>query len=347
MANTIDGIVKCDISIESPAVSEESMSGLLILVGEKADDDGTVKYYTDLGSVEKAGYGTQSAAYLAAQTAFAQQPAPDGIYIAVVKNEEEPTATVQRALNTAGWYHILPVGIDHKKYNALAVFTETLEKMLGLVLDAGETTSILQSGLMRTHVWRLASNQKTAYDPYLHVAICARTSGYAPGSETWVFKQLSLITPGEFDSNQINTMDGANENYYVSIAKKNITQNGKVLGDEWIDTIRFRDWLKNKIQLGIYNVYLTNPKVPFLDSGIALIQSSLVSALKAGQKAGGIAEDFYDEDGNKTPGFSVSVPLASSFTAAQRKARKLTGVKWTAYLAGAIHVTELNGKLGY
>ena len=40
MANTIDGIVKCDISIESPAVSEESMSGLLILVGEKADDDG-------------------------------------------------------------------------------------------------------------------------------------------------------------------------------------------------------------------------------------------------------------------------------------------------------------------
>ena len=43
MANTIDGIVKCDISIESPAVSEESMSGLLILVGEKAEeDDGTV-----------------------------------------------------------------------------------------------------------------------------------------------------------------------------------------------------------------------------------------------------------------------------------------------------------------
>lgn len=348
MANTIDGIVKCDISIESPAVSEESMSGLLILVGEKAEeDDGTVKYYTDLESVEKAGYGTDSVAYLAVQTAFAQQPSPDGIYLVAVKNEEEPTAAVQRALHTDGWYHILPAGVDHNKYNALAVFVETTEKLLGLTLDAGETTPILQSGLMRTHVWRLASNQKTAYDPYLHVAICAKTSGYDPGSETWAFKQLSLITPGEFDSNQINTMDEANENYYVCITKKNITQNGKVLGDEWIDTIRFRDWLKNKIQLGVYNVYLLNTKVPFLDSGISLIQNAVSYALKKGQEAGGISGDFYDEDGNKTPGFTIYAPLASSFTAAQKKSRKLTGLKWSAYLAGAIHVTELSGKLGY
>ncbi len=348
MANTIDGIVKCDISIESPAMSEESMSGLLIVThAVDSDKTGEVKYFTDLTGITGAGYKTTSAAYIAAQTAFAQNPAPEGVYIAPVLTDEEPTDAVQRALNTDGWYHILPAGIDHSKYNALAVYVETLEKLLGVTLAADEESVITQSGLMRTHVWRLAANQNTDYDPYLHVAICAKTSSYDPGSETWAFKQLSLITAGIFSSNDVTKMDAANENYYVEIAKKNITQGGKVLGDEWIDIIRFRDWLKSKIQSEIYNVYLANKKVPFTDAGIALIENALEASLKAGQAAGGIATDFYDESGNKTPGYTITAPLATSFTAAEKKSRKLTGLTWSAYLAGAIHVVSLSGKLGY
>lgn len=347
MANTIDGIVKCDISIESPATSEESMSGLLLVVPGLDGTDGKVKYYTELSELSGDGYTEESATYQAAQTALAQNPAPEGIYVVSVMAEEEPTAAVQRALSTDGWYHILPAGIEHTKYNALSIWTETQEKLLGITLAAGEESPILQSGLMRTHAWRLAENQNTDYDKYLHVAIAAQTSSYAPGSETWAFKQLSLITAGEFSSSEIMEMDAVCENYYVGIAKKNITQNGKVLGDEWIDIIRFRDWLKNRIQLNIYNVKLTNPKVPFTDGGITLIENALKAALKAGQTAGGISEDFYDEDGNKTPGYTTYAPLASSFTKAQKKSRKLTGLTWSAYLAGAIHITQLSGKLGY
>ena len=347
MANTLDGIVNCDISLESPAVSEESMSGLLIVTPAAEGKDGEVKYYTDLTALESDGYGSQTAAYIAAQTAFAQDPAPEGLYLASVKNGEEPTATLQRALSTDGWYHILPAGIDHKKYNALAVYTETTQKMLGVTLGAGEESPIIQSGLLRTHVWRLAENQSTEYDKYLHVAICAKTSSDDPGSETWAFKQLSLITPGVFNSNDITTMDASCENYYVEIAKKNITQGGKVLGDEWIDIIRFRDWLKNKIQINEMNVYLANKKIAFTDAGIALFENALEAALKAGQAAGGISWDFYDDDGNKTPGYTIRVPLASSFTPAQKKSRKLTGLTWSAYLAGAIHVVNIGGKLGY
>lgn len=347
MANTIDGIVKCDISIESPAVSEESMSGLLLVVPGSGKSDGTVKYYTKDSELVEDGYAEDSEAYLAAQTAFAQSPAPDGIYVVPVIDEEGATAAVERALFTDGWYHVLPAGIDHKDYNALAVLIETKEKLLGITLPAGEETPILQSKLMRTHVWRLAKNQDTKYDKYLHVAIAAKTSSYNPGSETWAFKQLSLITAGEFNSSEVVAMDAANENYYVCVAKKNITQGGKVLGDEWIDTIRFRDWLKNKIQLNIYNVKLSNTKVPFTDGGITLIENALKAALKAGQTAGGISEDFYDEDGNKTPGYTTYAPLASSFSKDQKKSRRLTGLTWSAYLAGAIHVTQLSGRLGY
>lgn len=347
MANSIDGIVNCDISIESPAVSEESMSGLLLIVPGGTSNDGEVKYYTGTSGMADDGYLETSPAYLAAQAAFAQSPAPDGIYVVPVLEGEEPTDAARRALSSDGWYHILPAGIEHTKYNALAVWTETTEKLLGITLEADETSPILQSGLMRTHIWRLAESQDTDYDKYLHVAIAAKTASMAPGSETWAFKQLSLINPGEFSDTEIAAMDSACENYYVTIAKKNITQGGKVLGDEWIDTIRFRDWLKNKIQLNIYNAKLANTKVPFTDGGITMIESALKAALKAGQTSGGISEDFYDDDGNKTPGYTTYAPLASSFTAAQKKSRKLTGLTWSAYLAGAIHVSQLSGKLGY
>lgn len=346
MANSINGIVDCDISIENLATSEESMSGLLLVVQGSEGGDGEVKYYTELQELLDDGYTEETDAYRAAQTAMAQSPAPDGIYVVPVMDEEEPTDAVQRALHTDGWYHILPAGIDHEKYNALSIWTEGQEKLLGITLAAEEKSPILQSGLMRTNVWRLAKNQTTDYDKYLHVAIAAKTSSYDPGSETWAFKQLSLITAGSFTSSEVTAMDSANENYYVCIAKKNITQGGKVLGDEWIDVIRFRDWLKNKIQLNIFNVKLANNKVPFTDDGITLIDNALKAALKAGQTAGGISEDFYDEDGNKTPGYTTYAPLASSFTAAQKKSRVLTGLSWSAYLAGAIHVTKLSGKLG-
>lgn len=347
MANTINGIVNCDISLESPATSVVSTSGLLLVVKGAESSKGEIKYYTDLQTLATDGYTEDTAAYKAAQTAFAQYPKPEGVYLAPVIKEEDPVEAVKRALTVDGWYHILPAGISLEKYNALAVFTETQEKMLGLTLGAEEESPILQTGLMRTHVWRLASNQTGDYDKFLAIAVAAATSSTAPGSETWAYKTLSIINPGVFTSTEVNTMDGKCENYYVQIAKKNVTQVGKVIGDEWCDIIRFRDWLKNQIQMNVFNILVTNDKVPFTDGGITLVENALKAALKAGQNAGGIDTDSIDENGNLLPGYTTYAPLASSFSAAQKKLRKLTGLKWNARLSGAIHLTELGGKLGY
>lgn len=346
MANNIDGIVKCTIDLNSPAVSEESYSGLLIIgPGPKNGKIEGVKIYQELAVLTNSGFTETDPVYRAVQTAFAQSPKPEKIYVATVAEGEEPTATVERAMGTDGWYFILPAGIEHTKYNALAVYTEATEKLLGITLAQNEENPILQEGLMRTHVWRLAGNQTTAYDPYLHVAICARVASYTPGSETWAFKSLSLITAGVFD--ETDSLDAKKENYYVCIAKKNITQGGKVLGDEWIDIIRFRDWLKNKIQMNCFNVFVQNRKVPFIDPGISLLESAVIAALKEGQENGGISPDSYDEDGNKVPGYETSVPLASKISAEQKKSRNLPNLKWSAHLGGAIHIAEVNGTLGY
>lgn len=356
MANNIDGIVKCNISISSPAVSAESFSGLLLVGLPPADgtEVAPIEVYSSFTAIQDAGYKETDPVYTAAMVAFSQSPQPDKVYVASIQKtepmgdtDEEPEATVKRALGTDGWYFILPAGIESAKLNKLAAYVETTEKLLGVTIGAEEENPITTEGLMRTHVWKLAKNQDSDYDKYLHVAVCAAVASYDPGAETWAFKSMSLITAGEFSDTEVTAMDEACENYYVCIAKKNITQGGKVLGDEWIDVIRFRDWLKNQIQMNCFNVFVMNPKVPFTDPGIALLHNAVISALKAGQNVGGIAPDFYDESDNKVPGYTAVAPLAASLGADQKKSRVLPNLTWSAYLAGAIHCVEVSGVLGY
>ena len=45
---------------------------------------------------------------------------------------------------------------------------------------------------------------------------------------------------------------------------------GKTGGGEWIDVIRFRDWLQNDMQVRVVNLLIVNPKIPYTDNGIGL-----------------------------------------------------------------------------
>lgn len=120
-----------------------------------------------------------------------------------------------------------------------------------------------------------------------------------------------------------------------------------IVAGEWIDVIRFRDWLKNELQIRAFNALKTNRKVPFTDGGIGLIEGVMDSTLKDGQDIGGIAPTEYDDDDNPIYGYTVTVPKASDLTEAERKSRKLTGCKWSARLAGAIHAVEISGNLTF
>ena len=122
---------------------------------------------------------------------------------------------------------------------------------------------------------------------------------------------------------------------------------GKVLGGEWADIIRFRDWLKSDMQARLTNVFVNNAKVPFTDAGIALVHSAIRESLTEGQNRGGVAPDEYDVDGTLIPGYETSVPSAASIPASMKASRKLFGPSFRARLNGAIHFTEITGSMTY
>lgn len=270
---------------------------------------------------------------------------------------EPATDTIARALGTTGWYVLCTAGVDEKEYEQVAALVETQEKMFAYtelnILNSDEAEPTVSPIYYRTLgvYGKVASDQEIAdipaANPYMNVAFVAKWLNYSSGSETSAFKALAGVTPSELTSTEMKTLEEANLNYFITVGSKNITMIGKVLAGEWADVIRFRDWLKNDMQVRVVNLFIARPKIPYTDPGIALVQNQMIAALKAGQDAGGIAPDEFDEDGNKIPGFTTKVPLAASLSASEKASRKLTKCSFKARLAGAIHFAEIKGSLTY
>ena len=178
-------------------------------------------------------------------------------------------------------------------------------------------------------------------------ATMSRCFSIEPGGETWALKTLAGIVPSPISETQHTLLQQKNANSYERVRNISVTQNGKVGGGEWIDVIRFRDWLVEEIKTNVFTLLKNSDKVPYTDAGIAMIEGVVRKALEDGVTRGGIAPEEYDSNGNKNPSYTLTVPLAADITALDKSSRVLKDIKFTARLAGAIHVVEIKGSFTY
>lgn len=341
----IDNLVKISISISGGVESEESFNNILLVGSAPTDAEFSgVGVYASATEVSDAGWSTDSDTYKAAAIAFMNGASE--LYIVSPEGDEGIEDTLNRALGTTGWYGFAVLTEDSTAYEKIAAWAETNNKLFGYVADCSEKIS---NPVSQTYNYAVGfatnSISENANNAYIAIAALAKVMTYQPGSETWAYKTLSGIVADDWTTTQINNLKDAGLNYYVTCAGKDITLDGKVASGEYIDVIRFRDWLINDMQTRIYNLFIKNAKVPYTDKGIALIQNQMIASLKEGQSVGGIAETEYDADGNEVVGFTTSVPLASSVSDANKASRTLSNCTFTARLAGAIHLVEITGTL--
>lgn len=345
----IDKLVNVQISISEGADSGESFSGILLVgappVSEEADVS-DVALYSSIEEIIAAGWTSDEAVYKAAKIAFAN--GAKEIYISVQKEGDESiTDALDRALEVSGWYGIAVCEVDEEEYVDVADWAESNSKLFGYTADCSEEIS---NPVPTTYNYafgfatrKIEENEDNAY---LAVAVMAKAMSYQAGSETWAYKTLSSdIVADDFTTVDITNLKDAGLNYYVECAGKAITLDGKTTSGEWIDVIRFRDWLVNDMQTRIFNLFIKNPKVPYTDSGITLIQNQMIASLKEGQNVGGIAQTEYDDDGNEIPGYTTSVPTSANVSDADKASRTLSNCTFTARLANAIHIVEISGTL--
>ena len=366
--NPLDDIVQCNVEISSPASNDATFDSILIVVpGPSSKGSETMTKATAISKADELldyGFTTDDVAYFAASAAFSQSPAPSEIYVCI-RNSEEDTledettyedlgTTLARANNEVGFYgfHITSFR-DENDVQAAVTWAEANEKLFAFEYTDLSKCPIKNFSYYRT--FGIFSGNADGYEAdkqpkeneYAALAWMAKCFGYDPGTETWHLKELATLVPSALSTDQKKTLEGQNINTFLRYSGTNVTIGGLTLGGEWIDVIRFRDWIKSEMQYNVFNALKTNRKVPYTDGGIGLIEGKMEETLKKGQDIGGISPTEYDADGNEIPGYTVTVPRSSDLTEAERKSRKLSGCRYTARLAGAIHAVEIEGFLTF
>ncbi|MDR1687274.1 MAG: DUF3383 domain-containing protein [Clostridiales bacterium] len=368
----LDEIVTVNIDISAPAVDSANFDNLLILgAPPKVPKVGitlpALGVYTDLVEVTAAGYvstgNDADPIGIAARIAFSQNPKPTHIFIAAqaqveIENEDgEPETALASPVKTlegisgTGWYVICAAGIDETEIEEIAQWTEAQNKQFAYTFLS--KTDPVKDIYFRSQGWcGLVYDDDTPEtvpeeNEYLHVAAVAKCLSFPAGSETWAFKRLSAVNPSEISSTLRRELTDGHSNFFSQYAGRNVTMNGQMRGGEWIDVIRGRDWLQNDMQLRIVSLLFQEPKIPYTNRGIALVENQMIASLKTATTRGIVAENEYNEDGELVPGFVTTVPNSQSLTATQRASRVLTGCKFSARIAGAIHVVRIDGSLTY
>lgn len=253
----------------------------------------------------------------------------------------------------ASWYGWALVERTKALQLAAAAWTETTEKLFAVASsEAGilvpSTTDDLFSQLQDGNYFRTVPIYSANADTqFPDAALIGRVLTIQSGSETWALKNLASITPDSLTTTQRNSVHAKGGNtfdfYQTGLS---MTSPGKVAAGEWVDVIRFRDWLKSEIQVNLVTMMINRDKVPYTDAGIGLIVNNLRGTLTEGQRVGGIAPDELDSAGQNVPGFTITYPRSADLSSATKATRNLA-LSFKARLAGAIHTTDITGTLAY
>lgn len=251
------------------------------------------------------------------------------------------------------WYGLIASERIKQTQIDFAAWTETQEKMFitstneADMIVAGIATD-LGSVLKNTQYFRTAvAYHATAATEYADAAWMSKVFTIPPGSETFALKRLASVTPTKLTTTQRNAALGKNGNtfeYFTSSIA--LATPGKTAAGEWMDVIRGRDWLKDLIQTNMAQMMINRNKVPYTDAGIQLCANNLRKSLQAGVTAGFLAPEEVDSDGNTIPSFTIYAPLSSDVDSVTKASRVLS-LTFQARLAGAIHLVNISGSVGY
>lgn len=163
-----------------------------------------------------------------------------------------------------------------------------------------------------------------------------------PGTNNWAYKTLAGITADNLTASQIATIIGSpvagvagkNGNIYTPVAGVNITQMGVTPSGQYADITVGLDWLRSQIQTNLYQLLVSQPKIPYTDAGVGALISAVRAALDLG-----VANTLIDG----TSVLSVTAPKVASVPDNQRKNRIAPTITFACRLQGAIDSVIVNG----
>ena len=258
-----------------------------------------------------------------------------GVSSNLVKTDITSTETWVEALEAVeedndSWYAVVATTQVVAEQEALSDAIQAREKIYGLsTSDAvAPTSGETDIGFLldaKNNNRTFGVYLPTAATEYPEAAWIGSQLAVTPGANDWDFKRASGVTVSKLSQTQITNLKAKGYNYYISKAGVSIFQNGDMFGGAFIDVTIGKDWLKARLQEGIYFRLINSLKIPMTDAGLLIVENEIRSVLSLAQSNGLI-----------DAGWRVSTPPVLSIPATLRAQRAAGVFVIQARLQGAV-----------
>lgn len=330
--------VKVKIDLAKPAGTLSF--GIPLILEENATT--AVEYIecANLAEVLEAGFAATTKTYKAATALFSQENAPAKVAVCAATSPAE-TWLVDVNNLSKDWRQLIVVTSSEETptniSGIMGAIETTTNKMYFADLAVDDESELSVDGINRTVLFYCNATDEA---PVPSAALVGATAGLAVGSFTYKNLILKGLKPQVLSDSQIEAIHKKGGITFVTKAGDNVTSEGKVAGGEYIDIIDSKDYVISQLEYRTQKLLNTSAKVPYDDTGIALLQCVCEDVLKDAYNNGIIAND---EEG--LPAYTVNYGLRADTTAADRAARKYVEGAFTFTLAGAIHLVEVLGTI--
>lgn len=328
------------ITRETKPVSEKGFgTPLVLLTGVDLD----YSVYSEIEEVDTT-IVVDTNDYKILQRMFGQQPRAKEIEVIGVDltgvDEADKKAIVIAKLNEAvdegaSFYYLLSSDNSDSMIAILADYISTQDKLYAATVDALE--SVEKLGGAYDNVFLVAHDSRQSY---VAEGLVSTMAPRQIGSYTFTFKNVQGVQAAKFNSTTVSQFEKANCSVYINEAGVLMNSKGVCTSGEYIDNVQATHYIKARMTENVFRMLASAEKVPYTDTGIALVVSEIEKVLKHSYSVGIIADD---EAGN--PEFTITAPKRADILKNTVAKRILPDVRWRAVVAGAVEKVEIRGVL--
>lgn len=245
------------------------------------------------------------------------------------------------ALVDDDWYAAAIDVNSHAIGDALAAWIETRRKIaMHQSQDSAVPTSAVDDlaySLMNGSRGRsaLRYHHKHSLAQYPACAWLGKCLPKNPGSQIWAFKVESGVSPSALTASETTELQGKNANYSQTIKRINVTKPGKMASGVWIDRVRLGDWVQDAIESALFDLMVSNDKLPYSDDTIDLVDGAIKAIYEEGAENGGFILADY----------TFSATKAADQATADREARIMRGIKFGGTFADGVYKLIVTGQI--
>lgn len=265
-----------------------------------------------------------------------------------VTREENLIAAIEalREIND-DFYFVLTDVTDDDGVEALAAWAETTEPteaQLGTGIEDhrkfyfGQTSN---KQFVNTHGRSAIFYTDSPTTEWIDAANVGCVGPFWPDYVTWKWKVPDGIAVADLTKGERDILEENRVNFMTSEYKHEYMKNG-ICGDgNFIDNVLGADYITYQMRENLYEIFLANASIEYMDSGFAIVGSGVFDALNLAVRKKIIAID--PETGKGI--YTVVLPKRSEATDEQARNRIMPDIEWEAQLNGAVHGVKVHGVL--